>query len=138
MFPASSAIKNNLPVMLVNTSTNDQIKFTDVKILLSIYQFFCSNVNTINKSMILHNINVNFFASKLIALYLFITHPCFFLFSIKLCESPSNLLTMFSKQMKVIPSKYQYQCTLIFSVIQVGIIRLEYNSFDTDMGIQMM
>ena len=40
--------------------------------------FFCSNVNTINKSMILHNIHVNFFASRRLASFLFITHPCFF------------------------------------------------------------
>ena len=34
--------------------------------------------------------------------------------------------------------KYQYQCILIFSVIWLGMIRLKHNSFDNDMGIQMM
>ena len=33
---------------------------------------------------------------------------------------------------------YKYQCTLIFSVTWLGMIPLKYNSFDTDMGIQMM
>ena len=32
--------------------------------------------------------------------------------------------------------KYQYQCTLIFSVIWLGMIRLKCDSFDTDMGIR--
>ena len=36
MFPAPFAVKNNSPVMLVNTSANDKIEFTDVKVLLSI------------------------------------------------------------------------------------------------------
>ena len=34
--------------------------------------------------------------------------------------------------------KHRYQCTLIFSVMWLGMIRLKYNSFNTDMGIQMM
>ena len=39
---------------------------------------------------------------------------------------------------KKVPYKYQYQCILIFSVIWLAVIRLKYNSFDTDMEIQMM
>ena len=34
--------------------------------------------------------------------------------------------------------KYKYQFILIYSVIWLGMIGLKYNSFDTDMGIQMM
>ena len=34
--------------------------------------------------------------------------------------------------------KYQYQCILIISVICLGMKRLKYNSFNTDMGFQMM
>ena len=34
--------------------------------------------------------------------------------------------------------KYQYQCILIFAVIWLRMIRLKYNSFDIDMGIQIM
>ena len=34
--------------------------------------------------------------------------------------------------------KYQFQAILIFPIIWLGMIRLKYNSFDTDMGIQMM
>ena len=65
--------------------------------------FFCLNLNTINKSMILHNNHVNFFVSTLLALlYLFTLIPTYFLISFNLCESLSNLLTMFSKQMKVL------------------------------------
>ena len=43
-----------------------------LKFYFSIYQLFCLNVNTINKSMVLHNIHVNVFAS--------VTHLCFFFF----------------------------------------------------------
>ena len=38
--PAPSAVKNNLLVMLVNTSANDNVEFTDVKILLFILLAF--------------------------------------------------------------------------------------------------
>ena len=66
--------------MLVDTSANDKIEFIDMKILLFILlvPLFCLNVNTINKSLIFHNIHMNSFASTLFALYVFITHPCFF------------------------------------------------------------
>ena len=34
-------LKNNLPVMLVNTSANDQIEFTDVKSTSTSFLFKC-------------------------------------------------------------------------------------------------
>ena len=116
-----------------------------------------------NKSLIFHYIHVNSFASFVIYTY-FLLSPASFLFSIKLCRSVSNFLIMFSKQTKVFwldwmspvfslfvnhfePSlgkmskqftdKHQYQRILIFSVTQLGKIRLKCNSSDTDIGIQM-
>ena len=87
--------------------------------------------------------------------------PASFLFSIKLCERLSNLIILVFKQMKVLqmnrispfslslcihflPSlgkvskQFLYKFILIFSVIWLGMIRLKYRSFKTDMGIQMM
>ena len=94
MFPAPFAVKNNLPVMLVNTSANDKIEFTDVKVLLSILLvlLFRWDVSTINKPMILHNVHVNFFASTLLALYLFITHPCFLFISHQVVWKPFKFI----------------------------------------------
>ena len=57
----------------------------------SFYQFFCSNVNTINKS--LHYIHVIFFVSTLLALYLFITHPCIFFIFNKVVRKPFKFIT---------------------------------------------
>ena len=67
----------------------------------SFYWFFCWNVNTINNSMILHIIHVKFFASVFLPYTYLSFIPASFLFSIKLCESLSNMLIMFSKQMKI-------------------------------------
>ena len=78
--------------MLMNTSANDYIEFTDVKILLFILLVLCSNVNTTNKSMILHKIHVNFFASTLLSLYLFITHPCFFFIFHQVVRKPFKFI----------------------------------------------
>ena len=50
-------------------------------ILLFILLVLLFNANTINKSIILHNTHANsFFASTLLALYLFVAHPYFFFF----------------------------------------------------------
>ena len=92
--PSPPPVKKSLLVMLVDASANSYIEFADVKILLLFCQLFCSSANNINKSMIFHNIHVNLSASSLLVLCLFITYPCFFLFSIKLWESLSDLLIM--------------------------------------------
>ena len=76
--PAPSAVKNNLEVTLVNISANDQVEFIDVKSLLFISLVLLFECKCINKPMMLHNIHVIIFASTLLALYLFITHPCIF------------------------------------------------------------
>ena len=69
----------------------------------SFYQFLCSNVNTINKSMILHNFHRNFFLRLHYLLYTYLSLiPASILFSIKFCQSLLILLMMFSKQMKVL------------------------------------
>ena len=99
--PFPPPVKESLLVMLVDASANSYIEFADVKILLLFCQLFCSSANNINKSMIFHNIHVNLSASSLLVLCLFITYPCFFLFSIKLWESLSDLSIMFFKQVKV-------------------------------------
>ena len=56
----------------------------------------------INKSMILHNIHVIIIASTLLALYLFISHPCIFFIFHQIVRKPLNLLIMISKRMKVL------------------------------------
>ena len=48
-----------------------------LRFYFSFYWFFCSNVNTISKSIILHY-SCDFFLTTLLALCLFITQPCFF------------------------------------------------------------
>ena len=115
--------------------------------------------------MILHNIHKFFFASTLLALYLFITHPCIFFIFPQVVRKPFKFVNnglpvneslvnksnfpsflslcihsrpSFGKVSKQFLYKYQYWCILIFSVIWLGIIRVTYNSFDTDMGVQMM
>ena len=42
--------------------------------------------------MILHNIHVIFFASTLLALYLFITHPCIFLIFHQIVQKPLKFI----------------------------------------------
>ena len=111
------------------------------------------------KSSILRNTQKNFFASTLLAFHIFVAPPCFF-FSIKLCEILANFLITFSKQMKVFFMNRTFPVfslfvhsfwaiawenvetislqISIFSVIWLRMIRLKYNSFYTDMGIQVM
>ena len=115
--------------------------------------------------MIFHNIPVNSFTFPLLVLYLFITHPSFFFIFpqvagvplkfinhvlqanesflnglnfpsfLYLCIHSGPSLVKMSKQFLY---KYRYQRILIFSVICLGKMRLKYNSFDTDIGIQIM
>ena len=63
-----------------------------MKILLFILLVLCSNVNTINKLTILHNIHVNFFVSTLLALYLFNAHPCFFFIFHQVVRKPFKFI----------------------------------------------
>ena len=56
-------------------------------------------------------------------------------FSLSLCIYSELSLLKMSKQFLY---KYQYQHILIFSVIWLDMKRLKYNSFDTDIVIQIM
>ena len=111
--------------------------------------------------MMLHNIHV----STILALYLFIIHPCIFFILHQVVRKPfkfinnglqtneslvneSNFPSFLSLCVFILGHrlgvskqflyKYHYQCILIFSVIWLGMIRVKCNSFDTDMGIQIM
>ena len=56
-------------------------------------------------------------------------------------ELPQFSLSLFInswRSLEKMSKQYQYECTLIFSVIWLGMIQLKYNSFNADMGIQMM
>ena len=55
--------------------------------------------------------------------------------SLSFCIHSGPLL---GKMFKQFLHKYQYQSILIFLVIWIRMIRLKYNSFNTDMGSQMM
>ena len=131
---------------------------TETKIIFS-YNFIASSTSlwylTIYMWILLHS-------HDLLYPYLSLT-PFFFL--IKLWENLSNLLIKFSrkwkfpkwielkqfslslciysglslvKMSKQFLYKYQYQRILIFSVIWLDMKRLKYNSFDTDIVIQIM
>ena len=113
-------LKNNLLVILVNTSANGQTEFTDVKILLFILLVLCSNVNTINKSMILHNIHVNFFASTLLALYLFITHPCFFFIFHQVVRKPFKSINNVPQTNESLVNESNFPSFLSLCVIILG------------------
>ena len=78
--------------MLVDDDANYQIEFTSVKFWFLLYQLFCSSVNN-NKLMIFHNFHVNSFASSLLVLCLFITHPCFFLIFHQVVEKPFRFIS---------------------------------------------
>ena len=119
--PAPSAVKNNLPVMLV------------ILIFILLVLFF--NVNFTNKSIILHKTHVKFFASTLLALYLFVVHPCFFFFH-QVVRKPlkfiNNVLQTNESFLNV--SKYHSflsLCTLILS----HRLRRCSNSFCIDINI---
>ena len=133
-------------------------------ILLFILLVLFLNIITICKSMILHNTHM-IFASTFLASYLFVTHPCFFFFHQvvrKLLKFINNVLQtnesflsesnfpsflslcafilghLFGKMFQQFPYKYLYHSILIFLVISLGMIPIKYNSFDTDIGSQMM
>ena len=106
--------------MLVNISANDKIKFTDVKILLFISLVLCSNVNTINKSMILHNIHVNFFAFTLPALYLFITPSCFFFYFPSSCAKPFKSINNVLQTNKSLVNESNFSSFLSLCVFILG------------------
>ena len=147
MFPSPTCL-------IVNTAAYDQIEFTDVKILLFILPVLCSNINTISKSMILHNIHVDFFESTVLALYLFITHLCFFFIFHQFVRKPFKFINNVVQTNESLVNELDFPVFSLFpnnfcininvNVYQyfTGIwfekIRLKYNSFDTDMGIQMM
>ena len=95
-----------------------------------------------------------FFASTLLALYLFITHPCIYFILHQAVRKPFKFINdglqtnkslvnvsnfpVFSRSLcvhfrpslgkvsKQFLHKYQYQCILIFPVIWLGMIRLKY------------
>ena len=110
----------------------------------SFYYFFCLNVITICMSMILHNTHM-VFASTLLALHLFVTHPCSFFFD-QVVRKPlkfiNNVLqtNVFFLNESNFPiflslcafilghclgkcSKYQYQRILLFLDIWLGIMK---------------
>ena len=115
--------------------------------------------------MIFHNIHVNSFTFSLLVLYLFITHPSFFFIFPQVVRIPFKFINhvlqanesflngsnfpsfhnlcirsgpSLGKMSKQFQYKYRYQRILIFSVIWLGMMQLKYNSFDTDIRIQIM
>ena len=98
--PAPSAVKSNLLVMLVNTSANNLVEFTDVNILFFI---LLSLLLVQLPSRWYYTMFMWFVLRPHYLLYTYLSLiPAFFLFSIKLCESLSTLSIMISKQMKVL------------------------------------
>ena len=98
--PTPSAVKSNLLVMLVNTSANNLVEFTDVNILFFI---LLSLLLVQLPSRWYYTIFMWFVLRPHYLLYTYLSLiPAFFLFSIKLCESLSTLSIMISKQMKVL------------------------------------
>ena len=62
-----------------------------LRFYFSFYWFFCSNVNTISKSIILHY-SCDFFLTTLLALCLFITQPCFFFIFHRVVPKPFKFI----------------------------------------------
>ena len=78
MFPYPISRKKTI-CRLCQWTTQQIIRFSLPmrNFFFSFYQFFCINENNI-KCIIFHNIRLNSFASALLVLWLFLTHPCFF------------------------------------------------------------
>ena len=82
-------------------AVNNFLLTTNSRFYFSFHYFFCSNVNSISKSIIFYNIQVNSFAPTLLALYLFVTHPWFFFIFYQVVGKPFKFIKCSPNKWKI-------------------------------------
>ena len=110
--PAPSAVKNNLLIMLVNISENDQVEFTDVKILLFILLVLLFKC----KYHYITLYSCDFF----FALCLFITQPCFFFIFHQVVRKPFKFINNGIQANKSLANKSNFPSFLSLCVFLFG------------------
>ena len=88
--------------------------------------------------MRLHNIHVNFFPFTLLALYLFIDHPCFFFIFPEVVRKPLNFISNVLQTNEGLPNESNFPSFLSYFVFILGHRLGKYqNNFCTNINFNV-